>query len=164
MREIYGKYGKNARAMLMGDSVFRLSSLWYAQVCGKYSNTWMYRFDYATPAMRLLRLRAFHSCDIPYVFGNMYAGNFKWMFSLFGNNRKTKRVVREVQHDFASFIKYGKAGWQKCGLQNTNAKCYDRETAQKPMVEPEIVAAFDATEYKRRSFTGIKINYSHETN
>ncbi len=160
MQEIYNKYGKKARAMMMGDSIFRMSSLWYAQVCSKFSGTWMYRFDYATPIMKAVRIKAFHSCDIPFIFGNTDAGNYKLMFLFGGKCAGTDKVAEEVQNDFLAFARTGVLDWERCHPDHTNAKCYDHEAVQQPMVAPEIVAAFNRSAFKRRCFTGKKLTYN----
>ncbi len=80
IREAYRRYGRRAEAMMLTDRVFRMASVWYAEVYSQYARTWMYRFDYETPAMQLTALHACHSSDILYAFGNLHARQYKWMF------------------------------------------------------------------------------------
>ncbi len=154
LKAAYRRYGKRAESMMLTDRVFRMASVWYAEVYNQYANTWMYRFDYETPAMKAVALRACHSCDIPFVFGNYHAGHYKWMF-LLPSIKTTRRVSREIQQDFVSFAKGEKLGWQECCGIDTPAKCYDKYFSVIPMVDPEIEKEYDKSEFKRQSLRGL---------
>ncbi|MEA5004117.1 MAG: carboxylesterase/lipase family protein [Christensenella sp.] len=150
----YRRYGKRAQSMMFADRVFRMASVWYAEVYNQYANTWMYRFDYETPAMKAISLRACHSCDIPFVFGNFHAGLYKWMF-LLPSVKATRRISAEMQNDFVAFAKGETLGWQECRGIDTPAKCYDKHFSVIPMVDPEIEKEYDKSEFKRQSLRGL---------
>lgn len=154
LEKAYLRYGKRAESMMLTDRVFRMASVWYAEVYSQYANTWMYRFDYETTAMKACALHACHSSDIPFVFGNFHAGIFKWMF-LLSSAKTSKRISAEVQRDFAEFAKKGSLSWQECCGRDTPAKCYDKCFSVIPMVDPEIEKEYDKSEFKRQSFRGL---------
>ncbi len=154
LKAAYRRYGKRAESMMLTDRVFRMASVWYAEVYNQYAKTWMYRFDYETPAMKVASLRACHSSDIPFVFGNFHAGLYKWMF-LLPSIKKARRVSKEIQNDFISFAKGENLGWQECRGFDTPAKCYDQQCSVIPMVDPEIEKEYDKTEFKRQSLHGL---------
>ncbi len=156
LKAAYRRYGKRAKSMMLTDRVFRMASVWYAEVYNQYANTWMYRFDYETPAMKAISLRACHSCDIPFVFGNFHAGLYKWMF-LLPSVKTTRCISKEMQKDFVSFARDGKLAWQDCCGVDTPAKCYDKNFSVIPMVDPEIEKEYDKSEFKRQSFRGFNI-------
>lgn len=150
----YRRYGKRARSMMLADRVFRMSSVWYAEAYNQYARTWMYRFDYETPAMRAVALRACHSTDIPFVFGNFSAGPHKWMF-LLPAPKTCRRIRGEIQGDFLQFMKTGTLPWRECRGVDTPAKCYNEQSSVHPMVEPEIEREYEKSEFRRMSWKGL---------
>jgi para-nitrobenzyl esterase len=155
----YQRYGKRGPIWMMSDIVFRIGSSWYAEAYSAYADTWMYRFDYETFAMKLTNLHAFHSCDIPFVFGNNREGMARWMFALSPYKGGIRRVSNEIRADFITFAKTGRLPWQRCLGGSTPGKCYGRKPSVIHMVEPEVKAEFNRTQYRRRSFEG----YSNTT-
>ncbi len=151
---LYQRYGRRGEMLMMSDIVFRVGSAWYAEVYSAFADTWMYRFDYETFAMKLTRLHAFHSCDIPFVFCNHRAGMARWMFLLSPYKRGIRRVSDEIRTDFMQFAKTGRLSWERCNGKNTRGKCYGRTSKLVHMIAPDVKEHFDATEYCRRSFSG----------
>ena len=69
--------GPRARRPGMGvarDIGFRMPSIWFAEGHAAVAPVYIYRFDWATPMLRLLRLGAAHATELPYVWGNLVAG------------------------------------------------------------------------------------------
>lgn len=151
---LYERYGKRGKMLMMSDIVFRVGSAWYAEVYSAFADTWMYRFDYETFAMKLTRLHAFHSCDIPFVFCNHHTGMARWMFLLSPYKRGIQQVSDEIRTDFMRFAKTGRLSWDRCSGQNTLGKCYGRTSKFGHMIAPDVKELFNATEYHRRSFSG----------
>ena len=58
-------------AQIAGDIVFWYPSTVVADAHSRYAPTWVYRFDFASPIRRLLRLGATHAAEIDYVFGKV---------------------------------------------------------------------------------------------
>ena len=66
------------------DIGFRMPSLWFAEGHGAVAPVYLYRFDWATPMLRLLRLGGAHATELPYVWGNLVAGPKDPTFKLGG--------------------------------------------------------------------------------
>ena len=153
-RRRYGK--RRGQAMMFSDMVFRMGNVWYVQEYGRHCDVWMYRFDYETPAMKVSGLHAFHSSDIPFVFGNFKAGMGKLIFLLSPSMKKVRELSHEMQRDFVAFARTGRAGWPRCREADIPAKCYGKQCAVLPAVEDEIVRQYEDTHFKRTSFSSCK--------
>lgn len=66
------------------DIGFRMPSIWFAEGHRDVAPVYLYRFDFATPMLRLLRLGAAHATELPYVWGNLVAGPRDPTFKLGG--------------------------------------------------------------------------------
>ncbi|MDQ2635465.1 MAG: carboxylesterase family protein, partial [Actinomycetota bacterium] len=73
------------------DIGFRMPSIWFAEGHRDVAPVYLYRFDFATPMLRLLRLGAAHATELPYMWGNLVAGPKDPTFKLGG--LKAGRVV-----------------------------------------------------------------------
>lgn len=150
----YERYGKRGKSIMLADMVFRMGSVWYAEAHNRHANTWMYRFDYETPSTKMLGLRAFHSSDIPFVFGNFKDGLGKVMFFLPGGKEEQNMLYHEMQQDFISFAKTGHLPWQPCKGESTLGKCYDKTSSIEHMVDPHIKKEYKNSNFYTRSFRG----------
>ena len=56
------------------DVGFRMPTVWLAEGHSAVAPVYLYRFDWATPMLRLLRLGAAHATELPFVWGNLVAG------------------------------------------------------------------------------------------
>ncbi|MGV0653425.1 carboxylesterase/lipase family protein [Mycolicibacterium thermoresistibile] len=63
--------GKRLGVGVASDIGFRMPSVWFAEGHTAVAPTYLYRFDWSTPTLRLLRLGAAHATELPYVFGNL---------------------------------------------------------------------------------------------
>ena len=150
----YERYGKRGPGIMFSDVTFRLPSVWLSEVQSRHADTWMYRFDYETLGMRLTGLHAFHSSDIPFLFGNFRAGLARYMFMLAPNMRGARRLHKEFMGDFLIFMKTGELPWQKCDGEDGPAKCYALRSAVEQAVPAEVQKAYKDSEFKKRSFAG----------
>jgi len=150
----YERYGKRGPGIMFSDVTFRLPSVWLSEVQSRHADTWMYRFDYETLGMRLTGLHAFHSSDIPFLFGNFRAGLARYMFMLAPNMRGARRLHKEFRGDFLTFMKTGELPWQKCDGEDGPAKCYSLHSTVEQAVPAEVQQAYKDSEFKKRSFTG----------
>lgn len=89
----YRGRGKKPGMGVARDIGFRMPSLWFAEGHGARAATYVYRFDWATPVLKLLRLGGAHATELPYVWGNLVAGPKDPTFKLGG--LKTGRTVSE---------------------------------------------------------------------
>lgn len=96
-KQIISAYsGMRARARGLGvarDVGFRMPTLWFADGHNAVADVYLYRFDWATPAFRLIRLGAAHATELAYIWGNLVAGPRDFTFKLGG--LKTGRALSE---------------------------------------------------------------------
>jgi para-nitrobenzyl esterase len=88
------------------DIGFRMPSLWFAEGHDAVAPTYLYRFDWATPMLRLLRLGGAHATELPYVWGNLSAGPKDPTFKL-GGLRAGAAVSERVRTRWVSFAAHG---------------------------------------------------------
>jgi para-nitrobenzyl esterase len=103
--EITTAYPGRAKARRMGvarDIGFRMPSVWFAEGHSAVAPVYLYRFDYSTPMLRLLRLGAAHATELPYVWGNLVAGPKDPTFKL-GGLKHGRAVSRRMQRRWVSF-------------------------------------------------------------
>lgn len=103
--------GLRGKARGMGvarDVGFRMPSVWLAEGHStQAAPVYLYRFDFATPMLRLLRIAAAHATELPFVWGNLVTGPKDPTFKLGG--LKTGRVVSErVRARWVNFATQGK--------------------------------------------------------
>jgi para-nitrobenzyl esterase len=80
----YRGRGKTPGMGVARDLGFRMPSIWMAEGHSAVAPVHVYRFDWATPMLRLLRLGAAHATELPYVWGNLVAGSKDPTFKLGG--------------------------------------------------------------------------------
>ncbi|MET0898247.1 MAG: carboxylesterase/lipase family protein [Mycobacterium sp.] len=66
------------------DVGFRMPTVWFAEGHSEVAPVQLYRFDWTTPMLRLLRLGAAHATELPYVWGNLVMGAKDITFKLGG--------------------------------------------------------------------------------
>jgi para-nitrobenzyl esterase len=94
--QIGAAYRGRAKAKGLGvarDLGFRMPSIWFAEGHNTVAPVYLYRFDFATPMLRMLRLGGAHATELPFVWGNLVAGPKDPTFKLGG--MKTGRAVSE---------------------------------------------------------------------
>jgi para-nitrobenzyl esterase len=89
----YRGRGKTPGMGVARDLGFRMPSIWFAEGHGAVAPVYTYRFDWATPMLRVIRLGAAHATELPYVWGNLVAGPKDPTFKLGG--LKTGTAVSE---------------------------------------------------------------------
>lgn len=150
----YDRYGRRGRALLMSDLVFRMGSVWLAEAMSTQTDVWMYRFDYETPAMKVSKLHAFHSSDLPFLFGNYKQGLAPWMFCFSPSKKRIRQITGEMREDVSTFLRGGPLPWRPCRGEDTPAKCYASRSHVEACVHPEIKAEYKASAFYRRSHAG----------
>lgn len=83
---------------------FRMPALWITKGHCAVAPTYLYRFDYAAPLLRLMGVGAGHTTEIPYVFGNFHAGVTE-RASLVGAHLTAHRISRRVQERWTGFAR-----------------------------------------------------------
>ncbi|OBH27360.1 carboxylesterase [Mycobacterium sp. E342] len=68
----YSRLRRRARSLSIATDVgFRMPSVWLAEGHSRVAPVYLYRFDYATPLLKLLLVNAAHATELPYVWGNL---------------------------------------------------------------------------------------------
>lgn len=97
-----------------GDGVFTVPSIDVAQAHAANGHpTWMYRFDHASPLMRLVGLGAAHGTELPYLFA-AYGTPLGRIVTGTDTPRVRRRVHRVLAGSWAAFVRDGvpsHAGW-----------------------------------------------------
>jgi para-nitrobenzyl esterase len=90
----YAGLRRKARGMGVARDVgSRMPSVWLAEGHSAAAPVYLYRFDFATPILKLLRIAAAHATELPFVWGNLVTGPKDPTFKLGG--LKTGAVVSE---------------------------------------------------------------------
>lgn len=102
----YRGRGKTPGLGVARDIGFRMPSIWFAQRHAAVAPVYVYRFDWATPMLRLLRLGAAHATELPYVWGNLVAGPKDPTFKLGGLKAGTA-VSERMRRRWVNFARSG---------------------------------------------------------
>lgn len=97
--------GRRKKIIGMGvarDVGFRMPSIWFAEGHRKVAPVYLYRFDFATPMLRLLRLDGAHATELPFVWGNLVAGSKDPTFKL-GGLKAGKTVSARMRTRWLNF-------------------------------------------------------------
>jgi para-nitrobenzyl esterase len=88
------------------DAGFRMPSIWLAEAHSRHAPTWMYRFDHATPLLRLTGIGATHAAELAYVFGSFAPRGRDIVFGL-GGRAEALSVSARMQARWLSFAHGG---------------------------------------------------------
>ena len=102
----YRGRGKAPGLAVARDLGFRMPSLWFAEGHAAAAPAYVYRFDWATPMLRLLRLGGAHATELPYVWGNLVAGPRDPTFKL-GGLRVGAAVSKRMRTRWLNFAAHG---------------------------------------------------------
>lgn len=97
--------GRRMQAVGLGigrDIGFRLPTLWVAEGHCLVAPVWLYRFDHATPLMRLVGLGATHASEVPYVWQRLDAPEMELVFRL-GGRRQAKPISERMSGRWLAF-------------------------------------------------------------
>lgn len=76
------------------DIGFRLPSLWIAEGHSEVAPVWLYRFDQATPMLKLIGLGATHASELAYVWRRLDDASMEFSFRLGGRTRAARVSAR----------------------------------------------------------------------
>ncbi len=86
------------------DVGFRMPTLWFADGHSAVAPVYLYRFDWATPLLKLIRLGAAHATELPYVWGNLVMGPRDITFKL-GGLKAGEAVSKRLRTRWANFAR-----------------------------------------------------------
>ncbi|ARJ04787.1 carboxylic ester hydrolase [Cnuibacter physcomitrellae] len=91
---------------LSRDAGFRMPSIWLATAHSRVAPTRMYRFDHATPMLKLLGIGATHGAELAYVWGNFEVAPKDPTFRL-GGRKEAHRLSESIRHRWTAFASSG---------------------------------------------------------
>ena len=98
----YGDKKRAARGLSIANDVsFRMPSVWLAEGHNAVAPVYLYRFDYASPLMKLLLVGAAHATELPYVWGTL--GVPQDMTLKLGGARTAKAVSKRIRSRWVNF-------------------------------------------------------------
>jgi para-nitrobenzyl esterase len=93
---------KAAGLAVARDVGFRMPTVWLAEAHSAVAPVYLYRFDWATPMLRALRVGATHATELPYLWGNLVAGRKDITFKL-GGLKVGKAISARLQNRWVTF-------------------------------------------------------------
>lgn len=151
--KLYGK--ERVVPMLYTDLVFKLSSIWFAIALSSFTKVWMYRFDFETLALKMNNMRAFHSTDLPYIFGNFTPVIVRPLFLLQYNMDQVYEVSSSVQKDITRLMRDGEVQWPMVSsTYPVLARLYKEEPIIGTMIDSSLLSLYEKSEYYRLSHKG----------
>jgi para-nitrobenzyl esterase len=103
----YPRMRRKSRGLNIATDVgFRMPSVWLAEGHSRVAPVYLYRFDYSTPLLKLLLVRAAHATELPYVWGNL--GGPKDPTLKLGGAKTAKAISRRVRTRWINFASQGK--------------------------------------------------------
>ncbi|KAA1251605.1 carboxylesterase/lipase family protein [Mycobacterium simiae] len=104
---VYSRIRRRSRPVSIATDVgFRMPSVWLADGHSRVAPVYLYRFDYSTPLLKLLLVRAAHATELPYIWGNL-GGPHDPTLRL-GGAKTAKAVSRRVRTRWVNFAARGK--------------------------------------------------------
>ncbi|MCS5715620.1 carboxylesterase/lipase family protein [Herbiconiux sp. CPCC 205716] len=88
------------------DAGFRMPSIWLAEAYSRHAPTWMYRFDHATPLLRVTGIGATHAAELAYVFGSFAPRGRDIVFGL-GGRAEALAVAGRMRGRWIAFARGG---------------------------------------------------------
>lgn len=103
----YQHVPSGVRSMAISRDIgFRMPAVWIAESHAQVAPVYLYRFDWATPILRVLGYGAAHATEVPYVWGNPASSKRDPMYALGG--RRTGELVRHrMQYRWLGFAADG---------------------------------------------------------
>jgi para-nitrobenzyl esterase len=98
--------GKSRGLSIATDVGFRMPSVWLAEGHSKVAPVYLYRFDYATPLLKLFLVRAAHATELPYVWGTLGAPKDPTL--KLGGAKTAKAISRRMRTRWINFAAQGK--------------------------------------------------------
>ena len=103
----YRGRGKVKGMGLSSDLGFRMPSIWFADGHRAVAPVYLYRFDFATPFLKLVRLHAAHATELPFVWGNLGSGRKDPTFAL-GGRKAGQQVSERLRARWTNFARHGR--------------------------------------------------------
>lgn len=103
----YSRLRRRARSLSIATDVgFRMPSVWLAEGHSRVAPVYLYRFDYATPLLKLLMVGAAHATELPFVWGNLGAPKDPTL--KLGGTKAAKAVSKRVRTRWINFAAHAR--------------------------------------------------------
>src|SRR5262249_6461188 len=103
----YSRLRRRARSLSIATDVgFRMPTVWLAEGHSRVAPVYLYRFDYATPLLKLLLVSAAHATELPYVWGNLGAPKDPTL--KLGGAKTARAVSMRVRSRWINFAAHAK--------------------------------------------------------
>lgn len=137
----YSEHSKKRSALeISRDAAFRMPTLWIAEAHSRRAKTFLYRFDQATPFLKITRLGAMHGTEVPYVFGNFGVVPRDPTFKL-GGHKTAAQVSARVQQRWVDFA-YGRDPWAPYDEDSRTTLLIDKHDSEAPDPDRELRRAW----------------------
>jgi para-nitrobenzyl esterase len=98
--------GKGRGISIASDVGFRMPSVWFSEGHSRVAPVYLYRFDYASPLMKLLLVGAAHATELPYVWGTL--GAPKDVTLKLGGTKTAMAVSKRIRTRWVNFATHAK--------------------------------------------------------
>jgi para-nitrobenzyl esterase len=144
----YRGRGKVKGMGVAGDLGFRMPSIWFADGHRAVAPVYLYRFDFATPMLRVLRLHAAHATELPFVWGNLGVVPRDPMFAL-GGRKLGAAVSQRVRSRWTNFARHGdpqgldgEPSWRPYGAEDRATLIIDKQDSVVDDLDAEVRRAW----------------------
>lgn len=162
-----GVYGDNTDLHPYSDIFIRLPLFLYAREVAAHQHVWLYRLDWYSRLQGTVGIKAFHSSDLFFFFGNLVpSANINTTILknipfdpgkptdalmtkiIYGSGiNEAEDLSRRMRDDLAMFVRMQELPWVKAQPQNLVAKFYDVPGSTGEIMPPEILKFWKSTEY-----------------
>lgn len=127
--DVYDKLEpKKVIAEINKDRMFWADTMKCALAQSAYQKTYLYRFEFATPISKVLKLGATHTMDICPAL-DTYEGNMATLYK--GVFKRSLRKLHGAMHDaFTSFVKTGSPQWMPFDKEDYTTMVFGRKNHQ----------------------------------
>jgi len=146
--EAYPK--KKAVSDILTDGVFRHPAIRLAECQGVHSTVYMYRFDFASPVLKLAGLGSFHGLEIPFIFGNR-EDKFGKLVKVIATKKTAERLTDEMQNAWLNFARTGNPNGAAGNWQP-----YNQETRATMLFDKQSKVVLDPDAKQRLAWEGVK--------
>lgn len=127
--DAYPDYPNRRGALqISSDAGIGMPVIWIAQAHSRVAPTFVYRFDQATPVMKLLGLGAVHASELPYVFGTIpRRGQLsKRQIVWLGGRQTAQRVSARMKSHWIEFAKNARTDWPAYDMRERATFVFNR--------------------------------------
>lgn len=131
-----------ARLHIAGDFGFRMPAVWIAQAHSRIAPTYLYRFDFATPAMKIVGLGSTHATEVALEFGRVVSkGSITYKL---GGEAGARNVGAQVRDAFTAFARDNSPGhhWDPYESDSQLTYVFDTDSRIVPKLDEALLNAW----------------------